>query len=202
MRSTILRKAVYLPLMAMALTAIAPISRAAPLNSSGVANCEPWDFEAEASNLLKNVKDLSGKLKSDGNRLEALNTRNARTWQSHAEELAQAREHINKIGDRLDRLQAIQPVAAPWQQRAIAEIVPLAADLAAHTQAAMEHLNGNRTYLFSPEYKGHLTAIADRSGDLKSAVNTYLEYGATSQKHRQLEQKLDQLRDTIGLTES
>lgn len=202
MRSTILRKVVYLPALAIALTSIAPISRAATLNYSAANNCQSWDFEAEASTLLKNVKELSGKLKSNGSLLESFNKQNARHWQSHADELAQAREHINKIGDRLDRLQAIQSVAAPWQQRAIAEIVPIAADVAAHTQAAIEHLNDNRTRLFAPEYKDHLTAISELSNGLKSTVDTYLDYGAVSDKHQQLEQKLDQLRDKIGLTES
>ncbi len=188
MRSNVFRKLVYLPLLALALM---PASAAVSLNT-----------EAEASGLLKEVQSLSRQLKNDAGTLESYKWQTTLGWQTHAHQLTQTREHINAIGKRLDRLQAIRSATAPWQQRAIDGIVPVAANVAAHTQSAIEHLNGNRTYVYAPVYADHLTSIWARSGELKESVDMFLEFGETADKVDLLQQKLDLLQGRIGLLES
>jgi chromosome segregation ATPase len=160
------------------------------------------NLEADANNLLKEIKSLSGILKNDASTLESYKRQPQLHWQTHAYQLNLAREHINKIGERLDRLQAIKSEVARWQQQAIEQIVPVAADLAAHTEAAIQHLNENRTYLFAPVYAEHLTSIADGSAELKESANLFLEFGDTSDKLDRMQQKLDRLQERIGLSES
>lgn len=202
MRSTILRKFAYLPLLALALTPIASASAAVSPTTSFVTECQVWNFEAEANDLLKEIKSLSAKLKSDATTLESYKWQTQLSWQTHAHQLTQTREHINTIGERLDRLQAIKSVTAAWQQQAIEQIVPVAAYVAAHTESAIQHLNENRRYLFAPVYADHLTSISDRSAELKDSVDAFLEYGKTSDQLDRVQQKLDRLQERIGLSES
>ncbi len=201
MRSTILRKSVYVPLLALGLTTLAPA--AVTIKAPAVAESLNPSVENEASRLLKQVKALSGELKATGERLEGLTLPNKLDMQdTHAYELTEAREHINAIGKRLDRLQAIQSAAAPWQQNAIDEIVPVAANIAAHTQSAIEHLNENRGFLYAPAYADYLAGIAQQSSELKSTVDAYLDFASTSDQHQKLQQKLDRIGGQLNMNES
>jgi len=149
-----------------------------------------WDFQKEASGLLGEVQALSGKLRLDAEKLESF-PRSKLSWESHANQLNLVREHVNQIGDRLKRIQEIRHVTSPWQQQAIDRIVPVAAELASRAQAAIEHLNENKSYLFAPTYTDHLSTIAQQAGELTDSVNTFVEYGNTRQKLEQLQQKLE-----------
>lgn len=196
MRSRMFKKSVYIPLLALGLTSVAPAAMVVKTSPAAQSN---WSFETEASRLLNEVKDLSGKLKADGNRLEALALQKKLSSHTHSYELTEARNHINAIGQRLDRLQAIQHVAAPWQQKAISEIVPIAANVAAHTESAIQHLNENRQHLYAPEYREHLSEIGQQTHELKSTVDDYLEFASTSDKHQELQQKLDRMSDRLNI---
>lgn len=202
MRSTMFRKLGYLPALAVALTSIASAAPAVSVKNSTVTECQVWDFETEAKDLLKEIKSISSKLKTDASTLESYKWQTLLSWQTHANQLTKTREHVNAIGQRLDRLQAIKSENAPWQQRAIEEIVPVAANVAAHTESAIQHLNENRRYLYAPVYADHLTSISDRSTELKDSVDAFLEFGDTSDKLDRMQQKLNQLQERIGLSES
>ncbi len=202
MRSTHLRKFAYLPLLALVATSAASAAPEVSTSKVNSAEYRVWSFGAEANGLLKEIKFLSGKLKIDTGILESYKSQTQLHWQTHAQRLNLAREHINEIGKRLGRLQAIRSEVAPWQQRAIEEIVPVAADLAAHTEAAIQHLNENRNRLLAPEYTDHLSSIAERSAELKESADLFLEFGDTSDKLDRMQKKLDRLQERIGLSES
>jgi hypothetical protein len=74
-------------------------------------------------------------------------------------------------------------------------VVPIAAEVASHTQAAIEHLNENKGYLFAPAYKDHLDAIASGAEEMKASVDNFLEYTST-------QQRLEQLQEKLGMVES
>jgi hypothetical protein len=105
--------------------------------------------------------------------------------------LTLVKDHINAIGLRLEILQAIRNQAAPWQQQAIDSVVPVAVNLAAHTEAAILHLNGSGNVLWHPDYTDHLRAIADRSGRVKDTIDLHLEMASTTDK-------LERLRDRVN----
>ncbi len=202
MRSFIFRGLACLPLLTLTLASLASAAPAANLKNFTASEYRVWNSEKEASDLLKQIKWLSGELRTDATTLESYNRQTRLGWQVHAYQLTQAREHINAIGERLTQLQALKSVTAPWQQRAIEEIVPIAANVAAHTQSAIQHLNGNRTYLYAPVYVEHLTSLSQQSGALKDSVDAFLEFGATSDKLDHTQQKLDRIQERIGLIES
>jgi hypothetical protein len=153
-----------------------------------------WDFQREASNLLGEVRALSGELRKDAEQLESFKLSNL-SWQTHGDQLNRVKEQINAMGDRLERLQEIRHVTAPWQQQAIDRMVPVAAELASRTQVAIEHLNENRGYLFAPTYTDHLTTIAEQARTLNDSARGFVEYGET-------QEKLDQLREELEIRAS
>jgi hypothetical protein len=157
-------------------------------------NASTWDFQKEASDLLGEVGVLSGELRKNADQLESFKLSNL-SWQTHGHQLTRVKEHINAMGDRLERLQEIRHVPALWQQQAIDRMVPVATELASPTQAAIEHLNENRGYLFAPTYTDHLTAIAEQARTLNDSARGFVEYGKT-------QGKLDQLRDRLEIRAS
>lgn len=184
-----IRKIGYTGVAALLLSG--PLLAASPLRPSSVVavQASDWDFQGEAANLLKEVQTMSGQLRMDGDQLASFSRSNL-SWETHADQLNRMREQINTIGDQLARLQEIRHVTSPLQQRAIDRVVPVAAELASHTQAAIEHLNENRSYLFAPAYNDHLAAIADGAEEMNGFLQNYVDYNSTQQAMEQLQQKL------------
>lgn len=149
---------------------------------------------AQASQLLEEVRSIANSLSRDAATLESF-TLSGLTWQSHADQLMLAKQHINAIGTRLGNLQAIRGTAAPWQQQAIDAIVPVALQLASRTEAAINHLNDNPQHLFVPEYTSHLTAIASNADQMKQSVDVFLDLASR-------QNKLDNLRERVADVES
>lgn len=150
-----------------------------------------WDFQKEATGLLGEVKTLAYNLERDANTLSAFARDNGVSWHTHAYYLNSVGGHINQINERLDRLQAIKHVTAPWQQQAVDRVVPISAEIAGRAQAAIDHLSDNRLYRFADSYRDHLAAIVDRSGDLSDSVGQFIDYGRTQQRMERLQQHLE-----------
>lgn len=162
--------------------------------AASVAACptEDRNFPAEASSLLKEVQFTATLLTRDATILESY-SRGMLSRESHADRINVVKQHINTMGEKLNRLQAIRHLVTPWQQEAIDSVVPPAVMLAAHTEAAIEHLNDRRNQLWHPEYTDHLRGIADRSGQVKEAVNLHLEMADTQDKLERLEERANAL---------
>jgi hypothetical protein len=91
----------------------------------------------------------------------------------------------------LGQLRDIRHGASPWQQRAIERIYPVALELANRTEAAIGHLNENKSRLFDPDYQNHLATIAERAEEMKTSVADFLELGETQEKLGELQEKLE-----------
>ncbi len=151
-----------------------------------------WSYEKEATTLLKEIRSISGKLKVDAETLESFNLSQLH-WQTHGTQLNLVRDHINSIGERLERLQSIKHVTEPWQQSVIDRIVSVGVELRDRTTSAILHLNENQNHLFAESYKDHLTAISDQSEELFDTVRTYLDLAETREKLRQLQERVLQI---------
>ena len=158
------------------------------------ANCQAEDrnYPAEASSLLKEVQFTATLLTRDARILESY-SRGALSRESHADRITVVKHHINAMGEKLNRLQAIRHLVTPWQQEAIDSVVPPAVTLAAHTQAAIEHLNDRRNTLWHPDYTDLLRGISERSGQVKEAVNLHLEMADTQDKLERLQERTNAL---------
>jgi len=158
------------------------------------ANCqtEDWNYPAEASSLLKEVQFTATVLSRDATILESY-SRGALSRESHADRITTVKHHINVMGEKLNRLQAIRHLVTPWQQEAIDSAVPPAVTLAAHTQAAIEHLNDRGNNLWHPDYTDLLRGISERSGQVKEAVNLHLDMAETQDKLERLQERTNAL---------
>ena len=63
---------------------------------------------------LKQLRVLTGELNNDADQLTSLVLSDLH-WQTHAYHLNQIRDHVNRIGERLEALQAMRSSAIPWQ---------------------------------------------------------------------------------------
>jgi len=160
----------------------------------GAAVCQTEDrnFPAEASSLLKEVQFTATLLTRDATILESY-TRGDLTRESHAGQITVIKHHINTMGEKLHRLQAIRHLVTPWQQEAIDSVVSPSVMIAAHTQAAIEHLNERSNNLWHPDYTDLLRGISDRSLQVKEAVNLHLEMADTQDKLESLQERANTL---------
>jgi hypothetical protein len=159
------------------LAAAAWLVSGSPLIAASSASQTP----AEASRLLREVRSLAHALNRDAATLDSYRL-SGMSWQGHANRLTLARQHINSIGDRLVNLAAIRGSAEPWQREAIDSIIPVAAELASRTEAAIGYLNENQGQLFVPAYTEHLGAIAGHADQMKQSVDVYLEWASAQDK--------------------
>jgi septal ring factor EnvC (AmiA/AmiB activator) len=144
----------------------------------------------KVSQLLQQARDKAATLATDADDMESL-TRSDVSWQTHADTLNRIKQHINDLGRLLDQLQNERASAAPWQQQAIDRMTPLMKELAAHTTAAMNLLNQNRTRPTSAEYTDFLKVNDDTAHQLANLVSSYLQYGQTLARLEKLQQRVE-----------
>jgi len=132
------------------------------------------NYPQEASRLLQEVQSAAARLTSHADNLESV-MRGGSSWQSHASELTQAREHINFICRQLQLLQEIRSEATPAQQEAIDSIVPIASTTATHAEAAIQHLNDSPRYLWADSYRSRVMGLSESAERMRKSVGLHLE---------------------------
>lgn len=150
-----------------------------------------WAYHYEASGVLEEIHGLSTRLADDTDFLELNSRRNQLNWESHAQQLNEIRWHINRMGEKLDRLQEISGMIAPWQQKAVERVMPRALELAARTEGAIAFLNEQQGNMWSAPYTEHVSAMAEHAEDIRSTVSMFLEYGKASGKQEMLERQIE-----------
>ena len=153
---------------------------------------EDWNYQQEASRLLKQVQAHANALSSEADVL-FIYSRGSISRHSHALQVNVVKDRVNAIGKPLDRLQAIRHVAAPWQRQAIDSVVPIAASLAAQTETAIQHLNETGKPLWAPEYTDLIRSISDRSDQVKETIDLHLDLAGAQEKLEQLRDRVNQI---------
>lgn len=188
-------KRVMAAFAAIAILATGPLFASSPVPSPAT----PAYLSERASTLLAEIKEETAQLGSAAETLGTFAWNPHYSWQSHAFYLERVKGHINAVGERTAELQKIKDSVLPWQQKAISEVTSHAAQVAASTQAAITHLRENQNRLFTSEYRGHLTTIADRSADMKQSVDKFLNYEKARQDYEDAQQKFLQLEEELEL---
>jgi DNA repair exonuclease SbcCD ATPase subunit len=138
---------------------------------------------------LKQLASLLRQLDNNADRLNSLAPNNHR-WQTHSYHLNEIKDQVNRIGDRLEALQAMQSFALPWQLEAIDSVVPMGLQIADRTTAAINHLNENHQYLWAPHYVDHLRTIASLADQMEGRLDTHLKLDEARDKIQTLGEKL------------
>lgn len=150
-----------------------------------------WAYAEEASGLLQDIRTLSAQAAERSQNLNAASRQNQLHWRSHAQYLNEIRTHVNTMGDKLDRLQEIHGMIAPWQQEAVERVTPKAVALAAHAEEAIAHLNENQSRLWVPHYTDRFTAMSEHGEEINRTVSMFLDYGRTSDRLEGLESQIE-----------
>jgi len=184
-------KRMIVALAAVALLGTGSVFASPPAPSPGTPETDDLAYLSErASTLLAEIKKEAAELSRHADTLRTFARSPQYSWQSHAHYLDRVKDHINAVGKRTAELQQIRYAVLPWQQQVITEVTSYAVKVAASTQAAILLLRENRGSLFVPEYRDHLTIIADSSEDLKDTVDKFLDYEKTQQKLQRLQNEL------------
>ncbi|HEX5432000.1 MAG TPA: hypothetical protein VFW83_08545 [Bryobacteraceae bacterium] len=171
--------------------ALLPLAGMLVAGSSWAASpAEDWDFRGEASQLLMEVRSLTGSLNQHAAALESY-TRSLASWESQAVQLNRTRAHINAIGNWLNRLREIRDAIHPWQQRALDAFAPAAARAASSTEAAIGHVNEHRRYLFAPVYTDHLKSIAFEADRMNKSIGLHLDLAKAQDRVEELREKVE-----------
>jgi hypothetical protein len=188
---TILKRMI-IALAAVALLGTGSVFASPPTPSPGVTETDDLAYLSErASTLLAEIQKESTGLRLHADTLGTFAGNPRYSTQSHIFYLNRVKGHINAVGERTAELQQIRYAVLPWQQQAIADVTSHAAKVAASTQAAIVYLNENQGRHFVPEYRDHLTTIADSSKDMKQTVDKFLDYEKTQRKLQQLQNELE-----------
>jgi len=145
---------------------------------------------AEVSRLLAEVKTEAIALERDAADLHAWTGAKQVGWESHSGKLNLIREHINKAGQLLPRLNEAREGASPWQHQAIDRIYPLLKELADNTQATINHLNDNQSNVHFSPYTDYAKANYDLAQELAALVSDYVEFGEHEAEFHRLQEKL------------
>jgi hypothetical protein len=160
---------------------LSPIARAA--GGSG-------EDSKEVSQLLNDAKAEAHDLELDTHVIESFMKSNL-SWESHLVKLNEIREHINRTGKLLAKLQGVRDKGTPWQQKAIDEIHPLLKELAANTKSTIDHFGDNKDrFKMTPTYHEYLTTNAQVAKELAALITDYVDYGFHEAELKRLGEKV------------
>jgi nucleotide-binding universal stress UspA family protein len=139
------------------------------------AGPRPNDSE-EVTKLMSEVKSEAAQLKDDAEDLRSFTRSKQLSWHSHVDKIEQIKQHVNKSGELLSKLQNAKASASAsaWQKQAIDEITPLLRELAANVTSTIEHLNKNQQRLHTPPYTDYVASTADLATDLSGLISDYV----------------------------
>ncbi len=144
----------------------------------------------EASQLLDSIRISAAKAKTSATQLDVFATNPYIEWQAHGEELAAIRDDVNDMGRAAERLEALRPMAAPWQQQAIDRTVPLVKLMADNTHQAFAFLNDRQGDFWEPGYRKNVANLEVESGQLVQSMKEFEHYAKSRGEEMQLQQTL------------
>ncbi len=147
----------------------------------------------QVAELFQKAKAEAAQIRRDSHDLIAYH-RSRLSWQSHAVQLGQIKEHVNEVGELEQQLRDARESGSPWQQEAIDRINPLLQELADNLTSTINHLNEHRNGLFASPYPEYVRANADLADKLDAMIADFVDYGKTKEAFQELQNRLDQAR--------
>ncbi len=147
-----------------------------------------WNFRQEAQGLLDDVGVEAYRTSYHADQLENFSV--DIDWQEHANELNAIRTQLNDMGTQLCRLETIERVVSPWEQKAINDAAPLITEMANEAQAAITYLNQNHNHLLNPTYHVYSERMYQQSTRLTQQMNEFEQFEKVHQEDFRLEKSL------------
>jgi hypothetical protein len=157
--------------------------------AAGVAFGSMGDSE-EVSKLLAEAKSEALELRDDAENMQSF-TRSKLSWQSFANKISEIKHHVNKTGELLAKLNGVREAGSSWQQQAIDRITPTLKELAANTEATIQHLNDNKTSVHSEALENYCDVNYQLAKELAALVGDFIGHGETKAKFAELQKKVE-----------
>jgi len=142
------------------------------------------------TSLLADAKAEAVELKTDAGDMDSF-TRSNLSWASYATKAEMIKEHVNNSGKLLGKLQEAEATASPWQQIAIRRIEPLLREIAANTEATINHLNEDPSKIHFPAFIDHVKANHQLATALEALVRDFVSYGEAKRELERLGETLE-----------
>jgi hypothetical protein len=146
--------------------------RSCPLPQPPTAESYQWDFPAEVTQTLGEIeRDASRAWRNASNLQMLARFPDSYSRATHAWELREAIESINRISERMCRLQEIRRVAEPWQRQSLERLMTelnAAVGSAGRSIAAFRGPRG-RVELHSADYRKSLVELSQAAEAMRVA---------------------------------
>lgn len=157
---------------------------------AGIHELTPMRGEAtsyaveRASELLFRIQDEATGLILNAEILRALTRQADSNTEGHLGYLHEIKTRINAIWDRTFDLRRISPNTLPWQRETIAELSAHGSEVAVSTQAAIDFLGETDQPLFKPEYRHHVSVLANASQRIRGTMTRFFDRYMMQQRSR------------------
>lgn len=168
---------------AMPIAAEDAIARARMYELAPMGEATSYAVE-RASELLFKVQDEATTLILNAEILRALTRETDANLEGHLGYLHEIKTRINAIWDRTFDLRRISPSTLAWQRETIAELSAHGAQTAVSTQAAIDLLRESGQSLCTPEYRHHVTMLADASQRIRDTMTRFFDRYMMQQRSR------------------
>ena len=144
----------------------------------------------EVSRLLREARTSARKLVVTTDEFQTY-TRSKLDWRTHADKAHQVKTEVNALGVTMQKLEAMNADAAPWQRQAIQNIKPTAVELAQNTEFVIQHIRDNPNWLSKAEYRDALANKFELASQLAKQMRDFVSYGETKTAFEGLGTKLE-----------
>ncbi len=156
---------------------------------AGLLMAQNRDSEA-ISKLLDQVKNHAAMASDDAAELESY-TRSRLSWETHALQLTQMKEHVNNLLQDASKMIELRDEGSPWQQEAIDRIDPLLPEMAAHLTAMINHYNDNKNRLNMKPYRDFVLANQELIDHAHDLISNFAAYSEAKSRADELERRLE-----------
>lgn len=134
------------------------------------------DYPREATQLLNKIQYEAYETKEDALGMPTSSRFNQDNWQFESSQLERVKEHVDKIGKDVCRLQVIRQATLPWQQHEVDRITPVLRELAFRTQNALNQFNSHEATYWATRVPNDWAVIRAEAVKLDNTVLRQSEY--------------------------
>ncbi len=156
----------------------------------GTAFAQSQSDNANVTSLFSRAKTTLVKIKKDAAEMESYTRSSGLSWKTHSASLDRIKADVNELGTYVQGLKTQRDSGSAWQQSAIDQVSPLMSDLATNMNAAIDHLNNNKSRPTAAPYPEYLRANVRIANDLSGEINDILDYAQAKATMDRLGEKL------------
>ena len=155
---------------------------------------KPASPAAEAKVMFQQIDEWSADVAESAFRLSEM-AKSERDPESHLEQLAVMREDMNRIGTKLQSLDAMRDSLSTWEARALDQTLALMHEAADNAEQAIQTFNSDRRHLWSTDYIRDTAQISKDADRVSSTLRDHLKLAKTHDKEEHLERSLGETPD-------